>query len=123
MLVESMLDQENQLLSSIERALYVQAAFEAGLIQELRTIRRGQQELFLTDVPMHIVLAIDRDLDEIVCLKLLEFLDGMVECMMTHGLSTRFAINRILALIEEGYDVEDDDEFCLVRTREKRLAS
>merc|ERR1719353_2224441 len=29
----------------------------------------------------------------------------MVECMMTHGLSTRIIIKRILAFIEEGYEI------------------
>merc|ERR1711904_514975 len=43
MLVESMLDHGNHLFTSLDRALYVQAALEAGLIQELRTVRRGQQ--------------------------------------------------------------------------------
>ena len=32
-------------------------------MQELQKIRRGQQELFLTDLPMHIVLAIDECCD------------------------------------------------------------
>ena len=109
MLMESILDRQNRLYDSFERATYVQAAFEAGLIQELRKCRRDEQELFLTDLPMHIVLAITHDaaLDVPSAIAYeLKFLGGMVEGMMTHGLSTRFTIKNILAFIDGNYEVE-----------------
>merc|ERR1719486_1410162 len=107
--MESILDQHcngfsNNLESYLEsfiRASYIQAAFEAGLIQELRKIRRDQQELFLTDLPIHIVLAISDDKDP----EALSVSRGMFEGMMTHGLSTRFAIKNILTCIEGNYEV------------------
>merc|ERR1719401_953341 len=108
--MKSVLDQTNKLYDSFIRASFVQAAFEAGLIKELRKIRRDQQELFLTDLPMHIVLAITHDAVEDSASERaaeLKFLGGMVEGMMTHGLSTRFTIKNILALIEGNYEVEE----------------
>ena len=65
-------------------------------MQELQKILRGQQELFLTALPMHIVLAIDECSDSDGSS---EFLGGMVECMMKHGLGDAYLI--VLYIEEE----------------------
>merc|ERR1711924_12316 len=115
---ESILDQHytgfSNNLDSFTRASYIQAAFEAGPMQELRKIQRDQQELFLTDLPIHIVLAIrdDEDMD-------LSVLRGMVEGMMTHGLSPRFAIKNMLSCIEGNYEANYAREV-RSRVRERR---
>ena len=111
--MESILDQHykgfsnDYLLDSFIRASYVHAAFEAGLIQELRKILRDQQELFLSDLPIHIVLAISDDEDP----EDLSVSRGIVERMMTHGLSTRFAVKNILTCIEGNCEVPKGREF------------
>jgi len=128
MLMESILDRQNRLYDSFVRAAYVQAAFEAGLIQELRKFRRDEQELFLTDLPMHIVLAIRHDAAvDLASASVgrsvageLKFLGGMVDGMMTHGLSTRFTMKNILAFIEGNYEVETKRDNLVLHRRRVR---
>ena len=68
-----------------------------GLISHLREVQSGQRELFLTDLPVHIVCAISADPDK----RDFKHFGSMVDSMMVHGLTTRFAIKDIVAAIQE----------------------
>lgn len=104
-----MLFQRNDRFTSLTRASYAQTAFEARLIQQLPEVWSGQQKLFLTDLPMHIILSISEDSTS-KNFELLKLLRGMIKGMMAHGLSTRFAIKKMLAAITENYVVDKADD-------------
>jgi len=94
--------QSNLQYNSCRRALYAHTAFEAGLISHLREVQHGQRKLFLTDLPVHIVCAISADPEK----RDLRYFGGMVDSMMMHGLTTRFAIKDIVDAIQENYEVD-----------------
>merc|ERR1712032_246329 len=122
-----MLSQRDNEHDSFRRAMYAQVAFEAGLIQEMRKVQVDQKELFLTDLPMHIVLSITHEFatedSTSESSRVLRHLAGMVESMMAYGLSTRFAIRNILAAIKDGYEVDrghDDMNTHFLRVQNSR---
>lgn len=96
-----LLQSNDQYLSCV-RALYAHTAFQAGLISHLREVRVGQRELFLTDLPLHIVCAISADSEE----REVKHFGSMVDSMMAHGLTTRFAIKDMVAAIQDNYEVD-----------------